>query len=201
MLNLLLACAFVQIVADGWLWELIHRYQGIPLLKYFDALPSRLILAYIFTSGMLLFIVFRAARGSCLSADRGMFVLGCGAASGFAADVLKFVFGRSYPSSSAISGFAGYQPFNSEVDLCAFPSAHAAIAAGLAGALAIVWPSQRRIFILLGAVVAGSRFLTGLHYPSDVLLGFATGLGIVVMLCIIFFEAGICLHEIDSDRR
>jgi membrane-associated phospholipid phosphatase len=72
------------------------------------------------------------------------------------------------------------------------------MAAGIAAALAIIWPDHRRLFIFLASLVAGARFVAGIHYPSDVLLGFATGLGAVVATCVVFYAAGINLHQINS---
>ena len=37
-----------------------------------------------------------------------------------------------------------------------------------------------------------------LNYPSDVLLGFATGLAAVVLTCLVFYAAGINLHQANS---
>ena len=79
--------------------------------------------------------------------------------------------------------------------LGSFPSAHAAMAAAIAASLAVIWPDHRRLFIFLASVVASTRFAAGIHYPSDVLLGFATGLGAVLVICVVFYAAGINLHQ------
>jgi membrane-associated phospholipid phosphatase len=72
------------------------------------------------------------------------------------------------------------------------------MAAAIAASLAVIWPGHRRHFIFLASLIAGARFVAGIDYPSDVLLGFATGLGAVVVTCLIFYAAGINLHQINS---
>jgi membrane-associated phospholipid phosphatase len=174
MLDLLVACIIVQLLADGWMWQIVNQYQHVRLLAILHLMPSRLLLSTILTAGMLFFVLYRMTTTQCLLADRGMFVLGCGAVAGFIADFLKFVFGRSYPDAEADYGLSSYHPFHSDVGLGSFSSAHAA---GIAASLAIIWPDHRRRIIFLASLVAGARFVAGIHYRSDVLLGFQTGLG------------------------
>ena len=56
-----------------------------------------------------------------------------------------------------------------------FISGHAANAG--AGALAVsgMWPAMRPFLWLLGALIALSRVYVGVHYPSDVVIGFLVG--------------------------
>jgi membrane-associated phospholipid phosphatase len=197
MLDLLAACIIVQLLADGWMWQVVNQYRDVPLLAILHLMPGRVLLS-ILTAGMLFFVIYRMTTIQCLLADRGMFVPGCGAVAGFIAHVLKFVFGRSYPNAEANYGLSSYHPFHSDVGLGSFPSAHAAMAAAIAASLAVIWPGHRRLFIFLASLIAGARFVAGIHYPSDVLLGFATGLGAVVVTCLIFYAAGINLHHIKS---
>jgi membrane-associated phospholipid phosphatase len=197
MLDLLAACIIVQVLADGWMWQIVNQYQHVPPLAILHLMPGRVLLSTILTVGMLFFVIYRMTTTECLFADRGMFVLGCVAVAGFIAHVLKFVFGRSYPNAENYD-LSSYHPFHSDVGLGSFPSAHAAMAAAIAASLAVIWPSHRRLFIFLASLIAGARFAAGIHYPSDVLLGFATGLAAVVLTCAIFYAAGINLHQIDS---
>ena len=97
MLDLLVACIIVQLLADGRMWQIVNQYQDVPLFAILNLMPSRVLLSTILTVGMLFFVIYRMTTSQCLLADRGMFVLGCGAVGGFFAHVLKFVFGRSYP--------------------------------------------------------------------------------------------------------
>ena len=56
-----------------------------------------------------------------------------------------------------------------------FPSGHAASAAAFATGVALELPVLAAPAGALAAAVGASRVVTGMHYPSDVLAGFATG--------------------------
>ncbi len=56
-----------------------------------------------------------------------------------------------------------------------FPSSHAATAAGLAVALAWLYPHGGRLFATLAALACLQRLVAGAHFPSDVLIGAAIG--------------------------
>jgi hypothetical protein len=57
------------------------------------------------------------AGGDRLRADRGMFVLGCGVVSGFAADKLNLVFGPLPPDALLTDGAYGFHFFSGEAAL------------------------------------------------------------------------------------
>jgi diacylglycerol kinase family enzyme/membrane-associated phospholipid phosphatase len=59
-----------------------------------------------------------------------------------------------------------------------FPSGHAASAAAFATGVALELPRLAVPVIVLAAAVSASRVVTGVHYPSDVLAGFAIGAGV-----------------------
>lgn len=56
-----------------------------------------------------------------------------------------------------------------------FPSGHAAAAAGMAMALSVWWPRGRWGWWGLAGLVAWSRIVVGVHYPSDCLGGALLG--------------------------
>jgi membrane-associated phospholipid phosphatase len=70
-----------------------------------------------------------------------------------------------------------YHDYGVRPDTASFPSGHAALSA--AGALAItrIWPTPAAAFIAwpLAIVIALSRIALGVHFPTDVLAGFAIG--------------------------
>ncbi len=71
------------------------------------------------------------------------------------------------------------------------PSGHALAAAATSGLLVFWFASSPRLrgacwaIALAGAGVAISRVMVGAHWPSDVLVGVATGLGIVLLLMVL----------------
>jgi membrane-associated phospholipid phosphatase len=58
-----------------------------------------------------------------------------------------------------------------------FPSGHSASAFAFASGVRRQWPAASVPLYLLAAMVAYSRIHTGVHYPGDVLVGSAMGLG------------------------
>lgn len=60
-------------------------------------------------------------------------------------------------------------------DLMSFPSGHAAVAAGLATALAWKYPHGLPVFVFLAITSAAQRVVCSAHYPSDVAFGAACG--------------------------
>jgi len=115
-------------------------------------------------------------------------------AGGLLVDVLKIVITRVRPRAAdfAIVG-SPFDTFSTDVwagladgavaaakygkatDLMSFPSGHAAVAAGLATALAWKYPHGLPVFVCLAAASAAQRLFSSAHYPSDVLFGAACG--------------------------
>jgi membrane-associated phospholipid phosphatase len=62
-------------------------------------------------------------------------------------------------------------------DLWSMPSSHTAYAAAIGLFVATLYPRLRWLMFALVALVGVARVLTGAHYPTDVLVGAAIGLG------------------------
>jgi membrane-associated phospholipid phosphatase len=197
--DLVAVCLIVQLFLDRWIAEALTQYQSTAVAVLVNCVPDRVKLSLLFLSGMMVLIAYRLKSGDRSTADRGMFVLGSGHVGGFAADILKIIFGRSRPETLLTDGTYGFHFFSGDNGFDSFPSSHAAIAAGVAGALSILWPNRRRVFMPLAAAVAASRFINGAHYLSDALFGFAIGLGVAMLMHMLFHQCGIPL-ESPADR-
>jgi membrane-associated phospholipid phosphatase len=200
-LDLVAACIFAQLFLDYWLAGLMSQLQQSPIVLALSLVPDRVKLSLLLTSLMAVLIAYRMTSGDRLRVDRGMFVLGCGVVSGFASDKLKIVFGRLPPDALLIDGAYGFNFFSSGSGFDSFPSSHAAMAAGIAGAVCVIWPAHHRIFITAAVVVAASRFITGVHFVSDVLIGGAVGLGIAALMQIVFHHCGIEIGSPSSATK
>jgi lipid A 4'-phosphatase len=93
------------------------------------------------------------------------------AAAGLVVDVLKIIFGRLRPKLLFSADLYGFTWFGWRPDHWSFPSGHAATIVALMAALWWLWPRHLLFYILVAAIVAGSRVVVGAHYPSDVLAG------------------------------
>lgn len=83
--------------------------------------------------------------------------------------VLKNLLGRARPDllfSEHIFGFYGY---NRDHFYHSFPSGHTTQVTAAVLSLALLFPRQRWLFLILGCVVVATRVLLTYHYLSDVL--------------------------------
>lgn len=110
------------------------------------------------------------------------------AGAGLAADVGKLVIARLRPPAASLDGgvldtFVGWLPAFDPALLAqpygykfqSFPSGHAATAAGLAIALAMLYPRGRWLFAALATLAAVQRLQGNAHFLSDVLAGASLG--------------------------
>lgn len=103
-------------------------------------------------------------------------------------DLLKWSFHRPRPTINQLLHITGYS----------FPSTHSMVSLVFYGAIAyLLWiylPSTRlrwfltSSFVLLIVFIGISRIYLGVHYPSDVLAGFAAG-GIWLTCCVLALNA------------
>lgn len=113
-------------------------------------------------------------------------MVGATFSGGLMVDCIKAVVERVRPRAadlvsqgSALATFgdaALTAPTGSHSDLNSFPSGHAAVAAGLAAALAWKYPRGTLLFVVLAACASAQRITTSAHFPSDVAVGSGIGL-------------------------
>lgn len=99
------------------------------------------------------------------------FLFAAVAMAGLGADVLKIGLGRMRPKLLFNGDLYGFTWLAWRPDHWSFPSGHAATFVALMAALWWLWPRHLLVYILLAAIVAGSRVVVGAHYPSDVIAG------------------------------
>ena len=99
--------------------------------------------------------------------------------SGLLGLLLKNSIGRARPQFTPLSDIWLSNPFGHHYQFTSFPSGHATTAGAIAMALALLFPRWRWFFIVAGLVVAISRPVLGVHFPSDVAAGLIFGGGFV----------------------
>lgn len=97
-----------------------------------------------------------------------------GAVSTATYSILKRSTGRARPFQVVPAVSAGAAP----LDAFSFPSGHTLHAVAFTMVAASYYPSLALPLSLLGALIAASRVVLGLHYPSDVLAGALIGCAI-----------------------
>jgi membrane-associated phospholipid phosphatase len=130
--------------------------------------------------------------------------------SGLLADGIKLLIARRRPVVLDLSGnvpetFLGWRPGLSAAELArigddgshSFPSGHAATAAGLAVALAVLYPRGRWLFAALAVLAAFQRIEVQAHFASDVLAGAALGC-LIGGLCQLDFGLGRVFRRLES---
>lgn len=101
-------------------------------------------------------------------------LLGMGLASGLVNGPLKFLWQRDRPASELLGERGALLPLPRTYS---FPSGHSASAFAFATAVSRTLPAGAPAVLPAAAAVAYSRVHTGVHYPSDVLVGSALGAG------------------------
>jgi membrane-associated phospholipid phosphatase len=83
--------------------------------------------------------------------------------------------------SAAAAAVGGAGLVGKPADLMSFPSGHAAVAAGLATALAWKYPHATATFAALATLAAAQRVASSAHYPSDIAFGAAIGVAVAAV--------------------
>lgn len=115
------------------------------------------------------------------------------AVSGTLVNAFKLGFGRYRPRFLFDDGIAGFAPFALTLDDCAFPSGHTQSIVAAMTALGFIFPRSLPFLLIIAVVVACSRFLTTVHFISDVVAGAYIGLAVAVAMKCYFERSGLRL--------
>jgi undecaprenyl-diphosphatase len=157
-----------------------HRATALDWLLTTLTSPGLSVFRYVVAVPVLVLLARRRAWGTALWVLTAVVLIGPVTA------VLKDLFGRVRP------GFPGG---GAQYDTLSFPSGHSSgIATLVTVGLVLAWPvlSARghRVWLLVGAVlvlvVGLTRIWLGVHYPSDVVGGWALGVGFTLLTAVLF---------------
>jgi len=111
--------------------------------------------------------------------------------SGLIASLLKYAVGRARPHFFDTFGAFAFKPFSFDAWFASFPSGHSTTAGALFAAMALFFPRLRLPALVLGVWLGFSRVLVGVHYPSDVIAGFALGAWYAYFQAMVFARHGV----------
>jgi len=106
-------------------------------------------------------------------ARRAMFMFLSVACSGLIGIAFKVLMSRARPPLLFDKGEFGFAPFTFATDFLhnSFPSGHAATAMSAATVFALLFPTLRIPFYLMGIMICSTRVIVGVHYASDIVMG------------------------------
>jgi membrane-associated phospholipid phosphatase len=122
-----------------------------------------------------------------------LFVAVSMAISGTLVNALKLAVGRYRPRFLFDQGLAGFAPFELSLDDCAFPSGHTQSIVAAMTSLGFVFPRLTPWLVATAVLVSCSRFLTTVHFVSDVIAGAAVGFAIALVMKRYFEGTGLPL--------
>jgi membrane-associated phospholipid phosphatase len=99
-----------------------------------------------------------------------------------AKDMLKLAFGRTWPETFVYGnpsfirdGAFGFSPFHGGQGWASFPSGHDAVICAAAGALWVLAPRLRPLYVLMAVLVSVGLLGADYHWLSDILAGALVG--------------------------
>ena len=94
----------------------------------------------------------------------------------------KFAVGRYRPRYLFDDGVSGFEPFGLALKMASFPSGHAQSIWSAMLALCFLTPRFTPLYLFVALMVSASRFLTAVHFISDVIVGSFLSIVIAILL-------------------
>jgi len=172
---IIIALIYINILIPAWIWnhELFLLINGFnsPIADYIIGLVSGFAdgLVAVVLITMLMLFRFRLGLAALLA-----FIV-----SGLVAQILKRIFDMPRPPSV----FGDVHLLGERLSAYSFPSGHSATAGVLAFLALLLFKPYPKLawgLFFLGALIAYGRIYSGVHFPLDVVVGFAIG---VVSMC------------------
>jgi lipid A 4'-phosphatase len=203
-----LVCGAAIAVSAAWLDR--------PLARYFRAEDDRLTawfrwitefglgLGWLLASGGLALLLFLLGRSQRFAQQRERFaawalvpgfVFLSVALSGLAADIVKYLVGRTRPKLYFSEDSFAWTGLAFRSDHWSFPSGHTANVAGLSLALYFLWPRHAVAYALFVALIALSRIGTAQHYLGDTIGSVWIAVPVVFYLRGVFQRGGFGLAD------
>lgn len=173
----------------AWYFELeldrdIHRTMGMVT----EAANS----AIWFGLAVLGFAVSRYLARHASSADKTQRFLGHARSWGFMIvsmitaaaflNALKLIIGRYRPRYMFNDNLVGFEPFSVALKMASFPSGHAQSICSAMIALMFLTPRYAPLYLLVALAVSASRFMTAVHFVSDVIAGAFVSFAVAIFI-------------------
>ncbi|MBD8064901.1 phosphatase PAP2 family protein [Devosia sp. PTR5] len=95
---------------------------------------------------------------------------------GLASNLLKRLLGRGRPAEFDDFGAFSFQHFLNDSTFQSFPSGHSTTAMAFCFVVGFLAPRFFRLVLIIAIMTGVSRVVIGMHYPTDVVAGFALGM-------------------------
>jgi membrane-associated phospholipid phosphatase len=202
-LYVLLFCPLSMAVLDRPLaWALKTRVHG-DIEGFFNTVTNlgRAEFYLVPAALMLLFCLWRARRAVLPERRRFWrelawkpgFVVLTMALAGILQNLLKVGIGRIRPRLLFEQGLYGFIPFNHHWATNSFPSGHSQAIWSAMGALCLLAPRHRALWVTVALLVAISRIALTVHFLSDVVAGSWLGLAVTLILADRLRRRGVAL--------
>jgi undecaprenyl-diphosphatase len=154
--------------------QALHRIAGWPLVVITLALASRLGDGLVWYTTMIVLPLVGGPTGSACALQ----MLGVGALNLALYRAIKQRVGRPRPFVAC----PGIRACTRTLDAYSFPSGHTLHAVSFSIVLCFHYPVAACVAVPFALLVAASRLVLGLHYPSDVAVGAAMGTATAILV-------------------